>query len=116
MAAFDTMAIKYEEVPNMRNAIEKYTTEVEDHLNKIKGYEINAGDGVYGEAQIKTVDSYIDETATQINAIVRHFDEFKDALNEVQAAYESKQAAISVSEVQNAPADAGDLIHVNKMD
>lgn len=112
----DTMAIKYDEIPNMQNAIETYTTTVEEHLEKIKGYQITNESGVYGAAQIATIDAYIDNTAIQINAIVRHFDEFKEALNEVQSAYETQQASISVSDVESAPEDAGDLINVNKME
>lgn len=111
----DTMAIKYDEIPNMQAAIESYMTTVEDYLNRIKTYEIQYSDGVYGAQQIATIDGYIDETAAQINSIVRHFDEFKEKLMEVKAAYESQQAAIGVSAVEAAPADQGDLVNVNKM-
>ena len=112
----DTKAIKYEQIVPMQNAIETYTVEVETHLNKIKGFAIGATDGVYGAVQAQTVDQYIDQTCEQINKIVRHFDEFKVALNDVQAAYESKQAAVSVGSVAEAAPDAGDLINVNKME
>jgi len=112
----DTMAIKYEEIPNMQNAIENYIQTVESELNAIKGYEITGADGVYGGDQIATVNNYVDRTAEEINKIVRHFDEFKENLVNVQQAYESKQASITTSEVDAAPADAGDLVTVNKME
>ena len=112
----DDMAIKYDEIPNMQNAIESYTVAVEGHLNKIRGFEIGKEEGIYGAAQIATIDNYIDETANQINSIVRHFDEFKEKLLEVQAAYEAHQAAIKTADVEAAPEDAGDLVTVNKMD
>ena len=114
-STYDIMAIKYDEVANMQNAIESYISDVESHIQKIKDFKVEDYDGVYGTNQIETINNYINETGVQINAIVRHFDDFKDALSEVQAAYESQQAAITVSEVEVAPEDAGDLININKM-
>lgn len=112
----DTMAIKYEEIDNMTAAIETYELKVEEYLNKIREYNIAYENGVYGEAQISTIDGYLDETANQINAIVRHFDEFKNKLSQVKDAYEEKQKSISVSAVEAAPEDEGDLVTVNKME
>ncbi len=112
----DIRAIKGEEVGNMQAAIEDYTTRVEAELQKIKSYDLSGNDGIYGSAQIATIKTYLEETATQINSIVRHFDEFKEALVEVNAAYESKQESIKTNEVESAPADAGDLINVNRME
>ncbi len=112
----DTMAIKYDEIENMTAAIESYELKVEEYLNKIREYNIAYENGVYGEAQISTIDGYLDETANQINAIVRHFDEFKNKLSEVKEAYDAKQKAISVSAVEAAPEDEGDLVTVNKME
>lgn len=113
----DTKAIIADEIPNMQAAIETYTTNVEAEINTIKSYEINTGDGVYGAAQIQKVDEYIKKTCEEIGKIVRYFDEFQSALDEVGAAYEAQQANISVSNVQeHREADADDLIKVNRME
>lgn len=115
--SFDIKALKYEEVPNMQSAIEDYTVNVEEHLNKIKDYEIGSNEGVYGSSQIATVDGYIDDTALQINTIVRYFDDFKAKLEVVQEAYETKQGGIKVEDVEAAKeADEDDMVHVNPME
>ena len=84
----DTMAIKSGEVPAMQSAIETYIVEVETCLNNIKSYEMGSSEGIYGAAQVATVNNYISETCTQINSIVRYFDEFKAKLTEVGAVVE----------------------------
>ena len=113
----DITAFKYDELDNMKNTIETYTVEVENHLNKIKAYNLEYKDGVYGAEQIGIVKGYLNDTATQINTIVRYFEEFQKALDQVKAAYETKQANIKVDAVETAkPADADDLVSVNPME
>lgn len=114
---FDVKAIIAEEIPNMRTAVEDYTQSVEEEIQKIKDYEIETGDGIYGAVQVQTVNEYIKKTCDEIGAIVRYFDEFQTALDQVGAAYESKQANIKVNDVAtHQEADAEDLIKVNRMD
>ena len=111
----DTMAIKSGEVPAMQSAIESYIVEVETCLNNIKSYEMGSSEGIYGAAQVATVNNYINETCTQINSIVRYFDEFKEKLTEVAAAYVDQQAAITTGDVAAAKANDSDLVTVNRM-
>ncbi len=114
---FDAKAIVADEIPNMRTAVEDYTQSVEAEIQKIKDYEIETGDGIYGATQVQTVNDYIKRTCEEIGAIVRYFDEFQEALDQVGAAYESKQANIKVSEVAtHQEADPEDLIKVNRME
>ena len=54
-SSYDNMAIDANQIDNMKSAIEKYTVDVENHLNKISKNDITVGDGVYGAAQIKMV-------------------------------------------------------------
>lgn len=114
---FDIKAIKAEKISTMQSAVEEYTTTVEAEIEKIKSYEINTGDGVYGAAQIQKVDGYIEETCKEIGSIVRYFDTFKEALATVGAAYEAQQAAVKVNDVEkHKEADPEDLIKVNRME
>lgn len=114
---FDIKAIKAEKIPTMQSAVEEYTTNVEAEIEKIRNYEVNTGDGVYGSAQIERVDSYIEETCKEIGSIVRYFDAFKEALTTVGAAYEAQQAAVKVNDVEtHKQADPEDLIKVNRME
>ena len=111
----DTMAINGAKVPEMQAAIESYIIEVEEGLNNISHYEMGASEGIYGAAQITTVNSYIDETCKQINSIVRYFEDFKTVLDQVREAYEQQQAAITTGEVEQAKENDGDLVTVNRM-
>ena len=108
----DTMAFNKNEIGSMKGAIESYIADVEAGLKNIKSMEIA---GFYGTEQCKTVNGYIDETCTQINAIVRYFDEFKEKLHDVEAAYEAQSAAITTGDVAAAPSTEGDLVTVNRM-
>ncbi len=113
----DDMAIDGAQVPTMQAAIETYTTGVEELLNQIRADDISVADGVYGGDQIATVNNYIEETCTQINTIVRYFDDFQEKLNAVLQAYESKQAAVSLGSVETAQAaDPSEMVTVNHMD
>lgn len=109
------MAFNKNEIGSMKGAIESYITEVEAGLKSIKSMEIGPEAGFYGTEQCKTVNAYIDDTCTQINAIVRYFDEFKEKLHDVESAYEAQSAAISTGEVAAAPSTEGDLVTVNRM-
>ena len=114
---FDNMAIDAGEIKNMQNAIELYTTNVETHLKEIKGDDITVEDGVYGGAQIAMVNNYIEETCTQINTIVRYFDDFQAKLDEVAKEYEAKQGSVSMGEVATAKeADPSEMVTVNHME
>lgn len=114
---FDTKAIIAGEIPNMKSAIEKYTQNVETEISRISSYQVNTGDGFYGAAQIQKVDEYINKTCEEIGKIVRYFDEFQAALDQVEAAYDAQQANINVSEVQaHKEADPEGLIKVNRME
>lgn len=114
---FDAKAIIADEIPNMRTAVEDYTQDVETEIQKIKDYEIETGDGIYGATQVQKVNEYIKKTCEEIGAIVRYFDEFQEALDQVGSAYEAKQANIEVSEVAaHQVADPEDLIKVNRME
>ncbi len=113
----DDMAIDGAQVPAMQAAIESYTTTVEEHLNKIRADDISVADGVYGEAQIATVNAYIEDTCTQINTIVRYFDDFKEKLNQVLQAYVTKQSSVSLGSVEAAKAaDESEMVNVNHME
>ena len=112
----DTRAIKGDKVPDMQNAIEEYTLRVEDGLNAIKGFEITPDSGFYGNEQVKIVDGYIDETCTEINAIVRYFDEFKEALAQVGEAYAAEEGKVNPGEVEAHQEASDDMITVNRMD
>lgn len=111
----DIMAFNSGEIGTMQAAIETYITEVENGLNNIKGFEIGADSGFYGSAQCATVNQYINDTCTQINSIVRYFDEFKEKLNEVAEAYAQQSASITTGDVAAAPSTEGDLVNVNRM-
>ncbi|MGM9877635.1 MAG: hypothetical protein ACI33S_03200 [Bacilli bacterium] len=111
----DTMAIKSGEINNMQHAIETYTVAVEDCIKSLKKYKIDNSTGFYGKSQADTVNTYIDNTCIEINKIVRHFDEFKEKLDQVAEAYKAQDAAISTGEVAAAKANEGDLVTVNRM-
>lgn len=114
---FDSMAIDGEQVPAMQDAIEEYTSGVEELLNQIRGDDITVEDGVYGETQIKMVNEYIEATCKEINTIVRYFNDFKAKLDEVKQAYDEKQAATSMGTVESAkPADESEMVTVNRME
>ena len=114
---FDDKAIAYDEIPNMKSAIENYTANVESHLEQIKGDDITVEDGVYGGSQIAMVNAYIEATCKEINTIVRYFDDFQKKLDEVQAEYEKKQSAVSLGEVEAAKeADPSEMVTVNHME
>ncbi len=114
---FDDLAIDGAQVPAMQAAIETYTSGVEEHLAQIKGDDITVEDGVYGSAQIAMVNNYIEETCTQINTIVRYFDDSKAKLDAVTAAYEANQGATSMGTVETAAAaDPSEMVTVNHMD
>jgi len=111
------MAIDGAQVPAMQAAIETYTTTVEELLNEIRSDDVSVEDGVYGAAQIATVNEYIEATCTEINTIVRYFDDFKDKLNQVLAEYEAKQGAINLGPVEAAAAaDPSEMVTVNHME
>lgn len=110
--AFDTMAFNEAELGNMGSAIDTYIADVNSHMDKIAAHTVNAEDGFYGAEQANTVDNYIAETCTQIKSIVLFFEEFRDKLTEVQAAYNARQASISTGEVAAAPTNDGDLVNV----
>jgi hypothetical protein len=113
----DIMAIDGEQVPTMQAAIENYTTDVEKHLNDIRADDITVADGVYGTEQIATVNAYIEETCTQINTIVRYFDDFKEKLVQVKEAYDAKQSSISLGTVEEAKAaDESEMVNVSRME
>ena len=88
----DNMAFNSGEIGSMQSAIESYITEVESGLNAIRGFEIGPDSGFYGAAQCSTVNQYISETCTQINSIVRYFDEFKEKLIMFMALHELRHA------------------------
>lgn len=111
----DNMAFNSGEIGSMQSAIESYITEVESGLNAIKAFEIGPDSGFYGAAQCATVNTYISDTCTQINSIVRYFDEFKEKLTEVAAAYVDQSAAITTGDVATAPSTEGDLVTINRM-
>lgn len=114
---FDIMAIKADELDNMSNAVENYTVAVEDEIKKIRDYEINAEGGVYGAAQVQSVNNYISKTCDEIGKIVRYFDEFKEALTKVNEAYEAKQQTIKINDVEaHQEPNEEELINVNRMD
>ncbi len=114
---FDSMAIDAGQVPAMKAAIENYTVAVEEHLNQINGDTITVEDGVYGGAQITMVNNYIKETCKQINTIVRYFNDFQAKLDEVEKAYDAKQAATSLGTVEAAKeADPSEMVTVNHME
>lgn len=113
---FDSMAIAGDEVPAMQQAIEDYTTGVEELLNQIRGDDITVEDGVYGGDQINMVNEYIEATCKEINTIVRYFDDFKAKLVIVKEEYDKKQAATSMGAVESAkPADESEMVTVNRM-
>lgn len=111
----DTMAINSAEIGSMQSAIETYITEVETCLSNIKAFEIGPDNGFYGTAQCSSINEYITETCVQINSIVRYFDEFKEKLTEVAAAYVDQSSAITTGDVAAAPSTEGDLVTVNRM-
>ena len=101
----DTMALNSEYVGTMQSAIETYITDVETAIDS----------GFYGTAQCTTINGYVTETCEQINKIVRYFDDFKKALDEVAGAYSDQSAATTVGEVEVAAENEGDLVNVNRM-
>lgn len=111
----DTMAINSAQVPAMQNAVETYITDVENCLNSIKAFEVGPESGFYGTAQCTTINGYVTETCEQINQIVRYFDDFKAALDQVAQAYQDQSSAVSVDSVEAAAKNEGDLITVNRM-
>lgn len=111
----DTMAIDGAQVSDMKSAIESYTLKVEEDLSNIKAYEINAGDGVYGINQVDNINTYIENTCTEINAIVRYFDEFQEALHQVSIEYINQQGKINPGDVSAHKTASDDMITVNRM-
>jgi hypothetical protein len=111
----DTMALNSEYVGTMQQAIETYITDVETAIANIKAFEIGSDSGFYGTAQCTTINGYVSETCEQINKIVRYFDDFKKALDEVAGAYSDQSAATTVGEVEVAAENEGDLVNVNRM-
>lgn len=110
----DIMAINADNAAAMKTAIETYVTEVEAHISKIESYTISAGDGFFGSGEAAAVDNYIAETCTEIGKIVRYFDEFQTALEQVLEDYAAKDAGSSTSAVNEAAAKRDDMITVNR--
>ena len=111
---FDSMAFNADELTNMHNAVQDYTDKVQGLLDDIQKDEITGSNGVYGEAQIKTINKYISDTVDQIHSIVKYFDTFKDALSQVSTAYDKKQQSISMGPVQaHEEADPSEMITVH---
>ena len=92
-----------------------YLQPVETAIANIKAFEIGSDSGFYGTAQCTTINGYVSETCEQINKIVRYFDDFKKALDEVAGAYSDQSAATTVGEVEAAAENEGDLVNVNRM-
>ena len=111
----DTMALNSEYVGTMQTAIETYIADVETAIGNIKAFEITSDSGFYGTSQCATINGYVTETCEQINKIVRYFDDFKEALDEVAGAYSDQSEATAVGEVKEAAKNDGDLINVNRM-
>lgn len=111
----DIMAIDSAQVPAMDAAVEAYINEVETCITNIRAFEVGPGSGFYGTDQCNTINNYVEETCTQINQIVRYFDDFKAALAEVSAAYIAQSQAVTVDAVKEAATNDGDLITVNRM-
>lgn len=111
----DNLTLNSEHIGTMQNAIETYITDVETAIENIRAFEIGSDSGFYGTAQCATINGYVTETCEQINKIVRYFDDFKKALDEVAGAYSDQSAAVSVGEVEAAAENEGDLINVNRM-
>ena len=113
----DTKAINANEIGNMQSAIESYTTDVESKLKKIKDFKVDTDKGVYGNKQIDTVNSYLDETCKQIGSIVRQFDDFKAVLDKIGGAYDTHQAKVSLGTVAQAKErNEDEFVHVQPMD
>ena len=111
----DNLTLNSEYIGTMQTAIETYVTDVEDAIANIKAFEIGSDSGFYGTAQCATINGYVSETCEQINKIVRYFDDFKKALDEVAGAYSDQSAAVTVGEVKAAAENEGDLVNVNRM-
>ena len=112
----DTRAIDSSQIGNMETAIENYTEAVETGIKSIRDYEISEENGVYGSAQMARINNYIEETCTEINAIVRYFDKFKEVLSDISTEYSAESGKIDPGTVtEHSTEGVDDIITVNRM-
>ena len=112
----DTRAIDSTQIGNMKTAIENYTLAVEEGIKSIRDYEISEQDGVYGVTQMAKINNYIEETCTEINAIVRYFDKFKEVLSDINVEYINETGRVDPGTVaEHSTEGVDDIITVNRM-